>query len=130
MQQGQRFLCPPPSRLDPQRQPLPPSVPTAACRLPIVPGEPCKDTFWAFDAKQGRCLTFQGCGGNANKFYLEKECQEYCGLLPSGTWGKRPPAAYSHGKCPSLKGRGRDMGGGRLFARGALCILREGPFPA
>ncbi|XP_070811680.1 protein AMBP [Pituophis catenifer annectens] len=55
----------------------------AACRLPIVPGEPCKDTFWAFDAKQGRCLTFQGCGGNANKFYLEKECQEYCGLLPS-----------------------------------------------
>ncbi|XP_070614528.1 protein AMBP [Erythrolamprus reginae] len=55
----------------------------AACRLPVLPGEPCKDTFWAFDAKQGRCLTFRGCGGNANKFYLEKECQEYCGLLPS-----------------------------------------------
>uniref|UniRef100_A0A8C5RD89 Protein AMBP n=1 Tax=Laticauda laticaudata TaxID=8630 RepID=A0A8C5RD89_LATLA len=55
----------------------------AACRLPIVPGDACKDTFWAFDAKQGTCLTFQGCGGNANKFYLEKECQEYCGLLPS-----------------------------------------------
>ncbi|KAG8141901.1 hypothetical protein E2320_006563 [Naja naja] len=55
----------------------------AACRLPIVPGDTCKDTFWAFDAKQGKCLTFQGCGGNANKFYLEKECQEYCGLLPN-----------------------------------------------
>uniref|UniRef100_A0A8C5REY0 Protein AMBP n=1 Tax=Laticauda laticaudata TaxID=8630 RepID=A0A8C5REY0_LATLA len=69
----------------------------AACRLPIVPGDACKDTFWAFDAKQGTCLTFQGCGGNANKFYLEKECQEYCGLLPSGTWGKKPPVAASWG---------------------------------
>lgn len=124
MQQGQRFLCPPPSRLDPQRQPLPPSLPAAACRLPIVPGEPCKDTFWAFDAKQGRCLTFRGCGGNANKFYLEKECQEYCGLLPSGMWRKRPPAAVSPGECDP-KGEGERHGGGCPLHHG-----REGPFPA
>ncbi|KAM6431111.1 protein AMBP [Liasis olivaceus] len=54
----------------------------AACRLPIVSGESCKAKFWAFDASQGKCVTFQGCGGNANKFYLEKECQEYCGVFP------------------------------------------------
>uniref|UniRef100_A0A6J0UVN9 Protein AMBP n=1 Tax=Pogona vitticeps TaxID=103695 RepID=A0A6J0UVN9_9SAUR len=56
----------------------------AACRLPIVPGGPCKAEFWAFDAQQGKCVTFNGCGGNANKFYLEKECKEYCGVLPDG----------------------------------------------
>ncbi|XP_063001087.1 protein AMBP isoform X2 [Elgaria multicarinata webbii] len=56
----------------------------AACRLPIVPGGACDDTFWAFDANQGKCVTFKGCGSNANKFYLEKECKEYCGVLPDG----------------------------------------------
>lgn len=56
----------------------------AACRLPIAPGGPCDVEFWAFDANQGKCVTFQGCGANANKFYLEKECKEYCGILPEG----------------------------------------------
>ncbi|XP_044295759.1 protein AMBP [Varanus komodoensis] len=56
----------------------------AACRLPIIPGGACKTTFWAFDAGQGKCVTFQGCGGNANKFYLEKECKEYCGIMLDG----------------------------------------------
>ncbi|KAJ7308085.1 hypothetical protein JRQ81_008591 [Phrynocephalus forsythii] len=56
----------------------------AACRLPIVAGGPCKAEFWAFDAQRGQCVTFTGCGGNANKFYLEKECKEYCGVLPDG----------------------------------------------
>ncbi|KAJ6652002.1 hypothetical protein lerEdw1_015827 [Lerista edwardsae] len=56
----------------------------AACRLPIVPGGPCDIEFWAFDANQGKCTTFRGCGANANKFYLEKECKEYCGVLPEG----------------------------------------------
>ncbi|NXQ69521.1 AMBP protein, partial [Quiscalus mexicanus] len=54
----------------------------AACRLPIVPG-PCQAlmTRWAFDAAQGKCITFSygGCKGNGNQFYSEKECKEYCG---------------------------------------------------
>ncbi|XP_053137754.1 protein AMBP isoform X2 [Hemicordylus capensis] len=56
----------------------------AACRLPILPGGSCNAEFWGFDANQGKCITFRGCGGNANKFYLEKECKEYCGVLPDG----------------------------------------------
>uniref|UniRef100_A0A6I8PQZ9 Protein AMBP n=1 Tax=Ornithorhynchus anatinus TaxID=9258 RepID=A0A6I8PQZ9_ORNAN len=55
----------------------------AACRLPIVPG-PCRGSypFWAFDAAQGKCISFiyGGCQGNGNKFYTEKECKEYCGV--------------------------------------------------
>ncbi|NXK68824.1 AMBP protein, partial [Sylvietta virens] len=54
----------------------------AACRLPIVPG-PCQALVmrWAFDAAQGKCITFSygGCKGNGNQFYSEKECKEYCG---------------------------------------------------
>ncbi|RMB93571.1 hypothetical protein DUI87_30270 [Hirundo rustica rustica] len=54
----------------------------AACRLPIAPG-PCQAlmTRWAFDATQGKCITFSygGCKGNGNQFYSEKECKEYCG---------------------------------------------------
>ncbi|XP_005994505.1 protein AMBP [Latimeria chalumnae] len=59
----------------------------AACRLPIVPG-PCKGSInlWAFDAKTGKCLIFQygGCQGNGNKFYTQKECEEYCGIPLEG----------------------------------------------
>ncbi|NWH99916.1 AMBP protein, partial [Tichodroma muraria] len=54
----------------------------AACRLPIVPG-PCQALVmrWAFNAAQGKCITFGygGCKGNGNQFYSEKECKEYCG---------------------------------------------------
>ncbi|NXT92079.1 AMBP protein, partial [Anhinga rufa] len=54
----------------------------AACRLPIVQG-PCQKPVmrWAFDATQGKCVTFSygGCKGNGNQFYSEKECKEYCG---------------------------------------------------
>lgn len=69
-------------------KPLPseqPPVPSAACRLPIVQG-PCQKpvTRWAFDATQGKCITFSygGCKGNGNQFYSEKECKEYCGAPP------------------------------------------------
>ncbi|XP_029469846.1 protein AMBP isoform X2 [Rhinatrema bivittatum] len=55
----------------------------AACRLPIEPGL-CKahKEHWAFDSRQGKCVTFiyGGCHGNGNKFYTEKECKEYCGV--------------------------------------------------
>ncbi|NXC19408.1 AMBP protein, partial [Corythaeola cristata] len=50
----------------------------AACRLPLVQG-PCQKpvTRWAFDAAQGKCITFSygGCKGNGNQFYSEKECK-------------------------------------------------------
>ncbi|KAM3912138.1 protein AMBP [Leptodactylus fuscus] len=55
----------------------------AACRLPIVRGS-CRAflTRWAFDATEGKCITFSygGCNGNGNHFYTEKECKEYCGV--------------------------------------------------
>ncbi|XP_060107483.1 protein AMBP [Heteronotia binoei] len=56
----------------------------ASCRLPIVPGGPCKMTYWAFDSNLGKCVIFEGCGGNGNKFYHEKECKEYCGVPSEG----------------------------------------------
>ncbi|XP_025961981.2 protein AMBP [Dromaius novaehollandiae] len=59
----------------------------AACRLPVVQG-PCQKPVirWAFDAAQGKCITFNygGCKGNGNQFYSEKECKEYCGAPPLG----------------------------------------------
>ncbi|NXX96968.1 AMBP protein, partial [Centropus bengalensis] len=69
----------------------------AACRLPIAPG-PCQKpgTRWAFDAAQGKCITFSygGCKGNGNQFYSEKECKEYCGAPPlAGTTACPHPAA-------------------------------------
>uniref|UniRef100_A0A8B9NQ28 Protein AMBP n=1 Tax=Apteryx owenii TaxID=8824 RepID=A0A8B9NQ28_APTOW len=66
----------------------------AACRLPIVQG-PCQKPVirWAFDAAQGKCITFNygGCKGNGNQFYSEKECKEYCGAPPLGGMGPSCP---------------------------------------
>lgn len=74
------------------------SVPAAACRLPIVPG-PCQSlvTRWAFDAAQGKCITFTygGCKGNGNQFYSEKECKEYCGAPQLSGTRLGPPAQDS-----------------------------------
>lgn len=82
-------------------------VPAAACRLPIVPG-PCQAlmTRWAFDAAQGKCITFSygGCKGNGNQFYSEKECKEYCGApqLAGTPLGPHPRAAACNISCPAL----------------------------
>ncbi|XP_078405856.1 papilin-like [Cetorhinus maximus] len=62
----------------------------AACRLPIEAG-PCKAiiNLWAFDSVIGKCAAFQysGCQGNGNKFYTQKECEEYCDVVPEGEDG-------------------------------------------
>ncbi|MCI4388590.1 hypothetical protein PGIGA_G00087840, partial [Pangasianodon gigas] len=59
----------------------------AACRLPIDVGS-CKmsQQFWAFDSTNGKCVTFNygGCDGNGNRFYTQKECEEYCGVSRDG----------------------------------------------
>ncbi|XP_028829534.1 protein AMBP isoform X1 [Denticeps clupeoides] len=56
----------------------------AACRLPIESGS-CKSAvdLWAFDPNVGKCVSFRysGCQGNGNKFYTQKECEEYCGVI-------------------------------------------------
>uniref|UniRef100_A0A672L7L6 Protein AMBP n=1 Tax=Sinocyclocheilus grahami TaxID=75366 RepID=A0A672L7L6_SINGR len=56
----------------------------AACRLPMDAG-PCKvfTDLWAFDSAAGKCVSFKygGCKGNGNKFYSQKECEEYCGVM-------------------------------------------------
>ncbi|XP_051541640.1 protein AMBP-like [Myxocyprinus asiaticus] len=56
----------------------------AACRLPMDAG-PCKVfvDVWAFDSSIGKCvsLKYGGCKGNGNKFYSQKECEEYCGVM-------------------------------------------------
>ncbi|KAL2076887.1 hypothetical protein ACEWY4_027517 [Coilia grayii] len=59
----------------------------AACRLPVEAG-PCKGEaeLWAFDAAASKCVSFKygGCQGNGNKFYSQKECEEYCGVMKDG----------------------------------------------
>ncbi|KAG5272294.1 hypothetical protein AALO_G00163850 [Alosa alosa] len=59
----------------------------AACRLPIDAGS-CKAyvELWAFDSNTGKCVSFKygGCQGNGNKFYSQKECEEYCGVMRDG----------------------------------------------
>ncbi|XP_012689577.2 protein AMBP-like [Clupea harengus] len=56
----------------------------AACRMPIDAGS-CNThvELWAFDSKAGKCVSFKyrGCQGNGNKFYSQKECEEYCGVM-------------------------------------------------
>ncbi|XP_076875187.1 protein AMBP [Brachyhypopomus gauderio] len=59
----------------------------AACRLPMDAG-PCNSAvhLWAFNATVGKCVAFKygGCHGNGNKFYTQKECEEYCGVTRDG----------------------------------------------
>ncbi|KAG9263263.1 protein AMBP [Astyanax mexicanus] len=59
----------------------------AACRLPMDAG-PCNtpQELWAFDSSIGKCVSFKygGCKGNGNKFYTQKECEEYCGVMKEG----------------------------------------------
>ncbi|KAJ8339014.1 hypothetical protein SKAU_G00358000 [Synaphobranchus kaupii] len=62
----------------------------AACRLPIDVGSCTADSeLWAFDSTVGKCVSFKygGCKGNGNKFYSQKECDEYCGVVKDGDEG-------------------------------------------
>ncbi|KAJ8286601.1 hypothetical protein GJAV_G00041020 [Gymnothorax javanicus] len=59
----------------------------AACRLPIDVGSCSTYTeLWAFNSSEGKCISFKysGCKGNGNKFYSQKECDEYCGVVKDG----------------------------------------------
>ncbi|XP_061119771.1 protein AMBP [Conger conger] len=59
----------------------------AACRLPIDEGSCTLNTeLWAFNSTEGKCIPFKygGCKGNGNKFYSQKECDEYCGVVKDG----------------------------------------------
>ncbi|XP_039631240.1 protein AMBP [Polypterus senegalus] len=62
----------------------------AACRLPIETGTCNSPTnLWAFDSQKGKCISFKysGCKGNGNKFYSQKECEEFCGIQKEGEEG-------------------------------------------
>ncbi|MGH0144743.1 UNVERIFIED_CONTAM: hypothetical protein FKN15_012580 [Acipenser sinensis] len=59
----------------------------AVCRLPIQRGSCTTSTeLWAFDSTSGKCVPFKysSCQGNGNRFYTQKECEEYCGTLRDG----------------------------------------------
>ncbi|KAK6470943.1 protein AMBP [Huso huso] len=59
----------------------------AVCRLPIQSGSCTTSTeLWAFDSTSGKCVPFKysSCQGNGNRFYTQKECEEYCGTLRDG----------------------------------------------
>jgi len=81
---GEASIWPPPS-------PPPSDPPSTVCQLPLDPGW-CKAYFpsWGFNVRTGRCEQFiyGGCGGNANRFKTQAECERIC---PAGTPPPRPP---------------------------------------
>ncbi|XP_030369667.1 kunitz-type serine protease inhibitor spermatin-like [Scaptodrosophila lebanonensis] len=53
----------------------------AICELPPDYGRCSKYTkMWYYDNERRRCKTFiySVCGGNANRFYTKRECEEFC----------------------------------------------------
>ena len=86
--EGYRCVEPPtgPATCVPEGDP-----PSTVCQLPLDPGW-CKAYFpsWGFDVRTQRCEQFiyGGCGGNANRFETQAECERIC---PAGTPAPRPP---------------------------------------
>lgn len=56
------------------------------CKLSVNSGN-CQNyqNLWHFDSYSGKCYSFiySGCGGNANRFSSQIECERYCGNLIS-----------------------------------------------
>jgi hypothetical protein len=59
----------------------------ALCELPPESGM-CRAAIprWHHDAASGTCkqFTYGGCGGNANNFETQAECEQACGVSPGG----------------------------------------------
>lgn len=78
------FLAPPVPQPQPQPQPEQPSPPTGeqVCYLPYDIGT-CNDTIpsYFYDINSQRCasFTYSGCGGNANRYTSEEQCERQCG---------------------------------------------------
>ncbi|XP_046998769.1 papilin isoform X1 [Schistocerca americana] len=57
---------------------------TDICSAPVDPG-PCQGSIvsWYYDKRSGRCGSFAygGCGGNANRFQSEEQCERQCGAF-------------------------------------------------
>nr|CDS30845.1 Papilin [Hymenolepis microstoma] len=51
------------------------------CKLPLETG-PCRGSYikWGMNSRSGQCESFVygGCGGNANNFDTEEECELFC----------------------------------------------------
>ncbi|XP_036005361.1 BPTI/Kunitz domain-containing protein isoform X7 [Fundulus heteroclitus] len=75
---------------------LEPDTPIEFCRLPMDPGQG-KDFSFAvyYDHQQDKCIPFsyQGQGGNANRFSNERECLRNCSINSEKTYPMNATAA-------------------------------------
>lgn len=81
------------------------------CSLEEVVGR-CRAAFprWYFDMKEGKCKKFiyGGCGGNANNFMKQADCEQFCAEFITDPCSQ-PIIAASNKSCPSEE-KGRRYG--------------------
>jgi len=62
---------------------------TDICNTPVDTG-PCTEEHaaWYFDSNTRACQAFiySGCGGNANRFESEEQCERHCGSFKDQGW--------------------------------------------